>query len=87
MCFWVYAGNCYCVLENTELRDGNRRQTYYYKRHLQHFRGKRIPFGAAVWFRPGKTGQINALPKPHHRLIAGIFLGYKICTGGIWRNE
>ena len=45
-----------------------------------------IPFGALVDFRP-PANTFKGLPKFASRAMPGIFLGYRLQPGGIWKGE
>ena len=49
-----------------------------------HFEGLRVPPGALVWFRPSVTKY--KLAKAFPRLQPGVFLGYELAPGCIWKK-
>ena len=83
-CFWPYAVQCYCHLDNIR-RDSTTGASPWHKRFGQHFQGKQFVFGQGVWFRPGKTNE--TLPHANTRLIFGVFLGYRLHPGCMWCGE
>merc|ERR1712078_780423 len=56
------------------------------RRHHSAFEGLRIPFGAAVRFKPPKS-LAKRLPKFGPNAVPGIFLGWHIHPGGRWKGE
>ena len=81
--WWTYAVRAFCAAHNIKMRTGN---SIYHDRHGKgHYKGLRIPFGAAVKFMP--------TPRPGERagfapvLRKGIFLGQYILTGGEWNGD
>ena len=55
-----------------------------------------IPFGSAVWFKPSDIGSNDAKKRKdltrlkckfEEKCACGIFMGYKLHSGGKWRNE
>ena len=57
------------------------------KRHKAgRFKGKEVPFGAAINFLPPKPLRKKS-PKSGTSVFPGIFLGYHLSPGGRWRGE
>ena len=57
------------------------------KRHKAgRFKGKEVPFGAAINFLPPKPLRKKS-PKFGTSALPGIFLGYHLSPGGRWRGE
>jgi len=83
-CFWPWAAPCFCFLENTAI-DPETGKSPWYNRHGEHFKGPRIPFGCGVYFAPADTKYKNSKAAP--ALSWGIFLGYKLGTGGKWSGD
>ena len=67
-----------------ELQDG---QTSYKKRFGKNFYGPRIPFGAAVWYKPSSQKDKDRVHKVGNKLLLGIFGGYSQQYGGGWNND
>ena len=77
---------CYTYLRNVQdlLTDG---KTPYERRFGEPFKGPIIPFGAMVVYRPIST---RDLARPHQfgkKVLPGIFLGYELIAGCIWKGD
>ena len=77
----------FCHAINVEMIDGD---SAWNRRHNKGHQGKResIPFGALVDFLPDKTetkwrGHGKFAPKA----VPGVFLGWYLQTGHVWRRE
>ena len=82
-CFWTYAAPHYTFLHNTYLEDNG--ETPYFLRHAEHFEGKRLTFGCAVYFKPSPTKYTPDKAEP--TMQTGILVGYRLAPGGIWNGE
>ena len=78
---------CYCYLQNIQdiLSDG---KTPYERRFGMPFDGPVIPFWSngriSPYFceRPVATASVRL-----KKVLPGIFLGYALCAGGIWKGD
>ena len=82
--FWPEAAQAYCHASNIQMRDGT---SPWMERHGGNpFLGKLIPFGAKIHYRPDNNER-----KHQHKYEPtsreGIFLGWVIHSGGVWRGE
>ncbi len=78
--FWSIGCRYYCMARNTAVVDG---ESAWQKRHGEHFRGKRIPFGAKVRYLPeGIPAEERAKFNP--RMSDGIFAGWELQDGAKW---
>ena len=86
--FLAICNEAFCFARNIKI-DKKIGVSPHYKRFGREFKGPRIPFGAEVMYKPspiyekklkadGKEKWYNARP--------GIFLGYKVLSGGRWRD-
>ena len=74
-CFWPFAVEYVSHALNIEkLEDGSS----WEKMHKEVFKGKMIPFGAKVNFKPSDARKSEAPSKFSPRGIPGIFAGYEI---------
>jgi hypothetical protein len=55
------------------------------RRKKGHFKGLQLPFGCTIDFLPSPVHDTRSKFEP--RAIPGVFLGYRLGSGGIWRNE
>ena len=51
------------------------------------FKGLLIPFSPKVYCMPTSKHEEDHRPTLGPRLVPGMFVGYKCCPGGIWRDE
>ena len=84
--WWADSMECYTYLRNVTdlLSDG---KTPCERRFGEPFKGPIIPFGSLVEYHP-----ITAKNKPriHHfgkKVLPGMFLGYALYAGGIWKGD
>lgn len=83
--WWAEAIQCFCFLWKTALGDGRRSPCR--TRFGHDFKGPRIPFGAAVMYKP-TTPQDEALAhKYDSKCLDGIFMGYEQHSGGGWPGD
>ena len=83
--FWPFAVEYVSHALNFErLEDGSA----WEKMHLKEkFKGKMIPFGAKVNFKPSEARKSEAPSKFSPRGTAGIFAGYEVTTGMKWGRK
>jgi hypothetical protein len=77
---------CYCFLRNATdiLQDGF---TAFQNRYHRKFKGKLIPFGAAVGYKPNSPKDLDRLQKFGDKTLLGLFVGYHLHAGGHWSGE
>ena len=77
-CFWPFAVEYVSHALNIErLEDGSA----WEKLHKEAFKGKMIPFGAKVNFKPSEARKAESPSKFSPRSIPGVFAGYEISSG------
>ena len=77
---------CYCYLRNIQDRLSGGK-TPYERRFGEPFRGPIVPFGSLVEYHPISTkdqSRINHLGK---KVLPGVFLGYVLYAGKIWKGD
>ena len=77
---------CYCYLRNIHdlLSDG---KTPYERRFGEPFKGPIIPFGAMVKYHPIFAKDQSRLHQFVVKVLPGIFLGYALYSGEIWKGD
>ena len=77
---------CYCYLRNIQdlLSDG---KTPYERRFGMPFNGPVIPFGAMVECHPISAKDRSRLHQLLAKVLPGIFLGYALFSGRIWKGD
>ena len=77
---------CYTYLRNIQclLSDG---KTPYERRFGQPFRGPIIPFGSLVQYYPISVKDQSKIYQVGKKVLPGLFLGYALYAGGIWKNH
>ena len=62
-------------------------KTPYELRFNAKLKSQLIPFGSTVYYTSTSKNVDDKRQKLGPRLIPGIFVGYKLYPGGIWRDE
>ena len=82
--WWPYAARHFCLASNVETVDG---YSAWGRRHGPGgFLGLRLPFGCLCDFKPSPT-RGKVLTKFSPRAMPGIFLGYHLQPGGLWKGD
>ena len=84
-CFWMYAIRCVSHLLNIEPNDDE--VSSWCKLHGEEFKGKMIPFGALVYFKPSGSREREQQHKFDPMGIPGVFAGYSIGPGLHWSRK
>ena len=84
--WWVDSMECCCYQRNIQdlLCDG---KTPYERRFGMPFDGPVIPFGAMVEYHPISAKDQCRLHQFGANVLPGIFLGYTLFAGGIWKGD
>ena len=77
---------CYTYLRNVTdlLSDG---KTPYERRFGQPFKGPIIPFGSLVEYHPITAKDQSRIHQFGKKVLPGLFLGYALYAGGIWKGD
>ena len=77
---------CYTSLRNVTdlLSDG---KTPYERRFGQPFKGPIIPFGSLVEYHPFTAKDQSRIHQFGKKVLPGLFLGYALYAGGIWKGD
>ena len=84
-CFWMYAIRCVSHLLNIEPNDDE--VSSWCKLHREEFKGKMIPFGALVYFKPSDARAREQQHKFDPMGIPGVFAGYSLGPGLHWSRK
>eukprot|EP00435_Cladocopium_sp_Y103_P045227 s435_g12.t3 len=84
-CFWMYAIKCVSHLLNIEPNDEE--VSAWCKLHGEEFKGKLIPFGALVYFKPTANRDREQKHKFDPMGIPGVFAGYSLGPGLHWSRK
>ena len=84
--WWADSMECYCYLRNIHdlLSDG---KTPCERRFGEAFKGPIIPFGAMVRYHPIFAKDQSGLHQFGVKVLPGIFLGYALYSGEIWKGD
>ena len=84
--WWADSMECHCYLRSIQglLSDG---KTPCARRIGIQFNGTVIPFGAKVAYHPISAKDISRLHQFGVKFLPGIFLGYALYAGGIWKRD
>ena len=86
--WWAEAAKCYCVLRNvSEPATSTDATTPYQLRHKTNFKGKIIPFGALIQYKPSSKRETELLSKFGSKMLPAIFVGYHLHSGGRWSGD
>ena len=84
--YWPFALNCVVHNLNIEDVEGDG-QSAWKSMTGEDFKGKAIPFGAKVYFKPTDTREKSYSHKFDPKGIPGIFAGYTITVGQGWSRK
>ena len=84
--WWADSMECYTYLRNVTdlLSDG---KTPYERRFGQPFNGPIIPFGSLVEYHPITAKDQSRIHQFGKKVLPGLFLGYALYAGGIWKGD
>ena len=84
--WWADSVECFSYLRNVTdlLSDG---KTPYERRFGQPFRGPIIPFGSLVEYHPTTAKDQSRIHQFGKKVLPGLFLGYALYAGGIWKGD
>ena len=84
--WWADSMECYTYLRNVtdSLSDG---KTPYERRFGQPFEGPVIPFGSVVEYHPKTAKDQSRIHQFGKKVLHGLFLGYALYAGGIWKGD
>ena len=81
----LQSGLNYAYLRNvTDLSDG---KTPYERRFGEPFEGPVIPFGSLVRYHPITAKDQSRIHQFGKKVLPGLFLGYALYAGGIWKGD
>ena len=83
---WTDSMECCCYLRNLQdlLSDG---KTLYERRFGESFKGQVIPFGSMVAYHPVFVEDQSRIHQFGKKVLPGIFFGYVLHAGGIWKGD
>ena len=84
--WWADSMECYTYLRNIQdfLSDG---KTPCERRFGQPFEGPIVPFGSLVESRPISAKDQSRIHQFGKTVFPGLFLGYALYAGGIWKGD
>ena len=84
--WWADSMECYTYLRNVTdlLSDG---KTPYERRFGKPFEGPNIPFGSLVEYHPITAKDQSRIHQFGNKVLPGLFLGYALYAGGIWKGD
>ena len=84
--WWADSMECYTYLRNVTdlLSDG---KTPYERRFGKPFEGPIVPFGSLVEYHPITAKDQSRIHQFGKKVLPGLFLGYALYAGGIWKGD
>ena len=84
--WWADSMECYTYLRNVQdiLFDG---KTPYERRFGKPFKRPIIPFGSLVEYYPDSAKDQSRIHHFGKKVLPGLFLGYALYAGGIWKGD
>ena len=84
--WWADSTECHTYLRNITdlLSDG---KTPYERRFGQPFKGPIIPFGSLFEYYPFTAKDQSRIHQFGKKVLPGLFLGYALYAGGIWKGD
>ena len=84
--WWADSMECYTYLRNvTDLQSDGK--THYERRFGQPYEGPIIPFGSLVEYHPITAKDQSRIHQFGKKVLPGLFLGYALYAGGIWKGD
>ena len=74
-------------MRNFSHEDKKKGTQHHVERHGKKFPGRLIPFGALVRYLPNSERELEKREKLDPALRDGIFVGYRMHTGGRWTEQ
>ena len=85
--YWKMAAGAFCALYNSHHVDMKNGTVPYIERHGAKFPGKLIQFGAKIRYLPSAERELEKREKLDASLRDGIFVGYRMHSGGRWTGQ
>ena len=85
--YWPHALRCFCLLYSFAHVDARKGTVSHVERHAHKFSGKEIPFGSKIRYLPSAEREVEKREKLQASLRTGIFVGYRMHTGGKWTSQ
>ena len=84
--WWADSMECYTYLRNVTdlLSDG---KTPYERRFGKPFEGPVVPFGSLIEYHPITAKDQSRIHQFGKKVLPGLFLGYALYAGGIWKGD
>ena len=84
--WWADSMECYTYLRNVTdlLSDG---KTPYERSFGKPFEGPIVPFGSLVEYHPITAKDQSRIHQFGKKVLPGLFLGYALYAGGIWKGD
>ena len=83
-CYWAEASEHFAFARNITVPIRDTKKSAWQLRHGTKFKGQAIPFGALVMYLPTSDAVLDDHGKMAPRTRPGIFMGYKVQSGGCW---
>ena len=85
--YWKLAITCFANAYNTTHVDSKKGTVSYVERHHHKFQGKALSFGCTIRYLPSAEREVEKREKLDPALRDGIFVGYRLHTGGVWTGQ
>ena len=82
--WWAVSMGCYCFKILDLSSDG---KTLYERRFGEPFKGPVVPCGSMVEYEPISTKDQSRIHQFGRKVLPGIFLGYALYAGWIWKSD
>jgi hypothetical protein len=82
--YWKLATKCFAANFNFTHVDAKKGTVSYVERHSQKFPRKALQYGCKVRYLPNAEREVEKRQKMDPALRDGIFVGYRLHTGGKW---
>ena len=85
--YWPLALQCFCCLYNFTHSDSQKGTVPHVERNGTKFKGRPLVSGQRIRYLPSSKRELDEKNKCSPHMRDGIFVGYRMHSGGIWTGQ